>query len=112
MIKINGEQVFTSEIKKVITSHPLVEKCVITCITDEDNKKRILATITVVDSSLTSTAMEQQIMELCKNSLIKEAVPREIIVKEHLPETMYLKTDIKSLQREYQERQKVKTRKK
>lgn len=105
MIKINGEQVFTSEIKKVITSHPLVEKCVITCITDEDNKKRILATITVVDSSLTSTAMEQQIMELCRNSLIKEAVPREIIVKEHLPETMYLKTDTKSLQREYQERE-------
>lgn len=108
MIKINGEQVFTSEIKKVITSHPLVEKCVITCITDEDNKKRIIATITTVDSSLLHADIEQQIIELCKNSLIKEAVPREIIVKEHLPETMYLKTDTNLLKKEYQERQKVK----
>ncbi len=112
MIKINGEQVFTSEIKKVITSHPLVEKCVITCITDKENKKRIIATITMVDSSLIHSDIEQQIIELCRDSLIKEAVPREIIVKERLPETMYLKTDTNLLQKEYQDRQNVKCIKK
>ncbi len=110
MIKINGEQVFTSEIKKVIASHPLVEKCAITCITDEDNKKKIIATVTVLSGFVGYEAIKQQIMELCKNTLIKEAVPREIVVKEKMPETMYLKTDITALQEEYSQKQKVKTK--
>ncbi len=108
MIKINGEQVFTSETKKVITTHPLVDKCAITCITDEDNKKRIIATVTVTNALASYTSIEQQIMELCKNTLIKEAVPREIIVKEKMPETMYLKTDTNSLKEEYLNKEKEK----
>ena len=46
------------------------------------------------------------IINLCKSNLIKEAVPREIIIKEFMPETMYFKIDGNKLQEEYQGKQK------
>lgn len=75
-----------------------------------DQKKKIIATVTVLSGFAGYEAIKQQIMELCKNTLIKEAVPREIVVKEKMPETMYLKTDITALQEEYSQKQKVKTK--
>ena len=106
MIKINGEQVYTSEIKKVITSYPLVEKCAITCVSDAEDKKMIIATITLKTTNLYSEdKIKSDIMNLCKSNLIKEAIPREIVVKEIMPETMYFKTDTKKLLEEYQSTQ-------
>lgn len=109
MVKINGEQVYTSEIKKMILSYPLVDKCVITCITDEIGKKKVIATITIKNNiyGYSNSKIEEDIMQLCRNSLIKEAVPREIVVKEILPETMYYKVDTNLLADEYEQKQRT-----
>ncbi len=44
---------------------------------------------------------------MCKTKLIKEAVPREVVITEKLPETMYFKVDTTSLENKYQQREKV-----
>jgi len=106
MIKINGEQVYTSEIKKLVTSYPLVEKCAITCISDSEGKKKIIATITLKTNNIYSEEkIKSDIIELCKSNLIKEAVPSKIEIKEFMPETMYFKTDTRKLLEEYQAKQ-------
>lgn len=106
MIKINGEQVYTSEIKKIITSHPWVEKCAITCVLDKDEKKNIIATITLKIELFDTKQLEENILKLCKDNLIKEAVPKKIEIRKSMPETMYLKIDSKKLTEEYQAKQK------
>lgn len=106
MIKINGEQVYTSEIKKLIISYPLVEKCAVTCVLDTQERKAIIATITLKNNIYAPEKVKMDIINLCKSNLIKEAVPREIIIKEFMPETMYFKIDGNKLQEEYQGKQK------
>ena len=44
---------------------------------------------------------------MCKSKLIKEAVPREVVITEKLPETMYFKVDTTSLEKKYQHQEKV-----
>ena len=109
MIKINGEQVYVSEIKKIIMEHPLVDNCAISCILDKDDKKKVIATITLKDNEYLRSPekIKDDIYIMCKTKLIKEAVPREVVITEKLPETMYFKVDTTSLENKYQQREKV-----
>ena len=109
MIKINGEQVYVSEIKKIIMEHPLVDNCAISFILDKDDKKKVIATITLKDNEYLRSPekIKDDIYIMCKTKLIKEAVPREVVITEKLPETMYFKVDITSLENKYQQREKV-----
>ncbi len=109
MIKINGEQVYVSEIKKIIMEHPLVDNCAISCILDKDDKKKVIATITLKSNQYIRSLekIKEDIYIMCKSKLIKEAVPREVVITEKLPETMYFKVDTTSLEKKYQHQEKV-----
>lgn len=104
MLKINGEQVYPSEIKKIILSHPNVKECAVICI-ENDGKKRIVAVVTL-NNIVDNKKVIDEILELCTQNLQRESVPMYIDVRESLPETNLFKLDNGALTREYSSKQK------
>lgn len=101
MFKINGEQVYPSEIKRVIGLHPLVKECAVVCIESEEISKRIVATVTLKRNSLNDQVVKLEILELCKQHLKRESIPQFIDIKEKLPETNLYKIDTKQISENY-----------
>lgn len=102
MFKINGEQVFPSEIKKVIAMHPYVDGCAVVCVNDNKGRKRIVASVTLKSNAIGSSKLiSEEIMNLCKKHLQRESIPRLIDIREKLPETNLYKLDNGQLAKEY-----------
>ena len=102
MFKINGEQVFPSEIKKVITTHPYVNNCGVVCVSDDVGRTRIVAIVTLKDNiNMDPNEVSKEIMALCREKLQRESVPVLIDVRESLPETNLYKLDNMQLEKEF-----------
>lgn len=102
MVKINGEQVYPSEIKKVITKHPYVNNCAVVCVIDNFGYKRIVASVTLRDGiNADKESVSEEIKALCKEKLQRESVPALIDVRESLPETNLYKLDNAQLEQEF-----------
>lgn len=99
MEKINGEQVFPSEIKKVVEMHPNVDKCAIVFI-DCDGKKVVVAVVTSNDETKSPEPLQEEIKQICSQHLMRESVPVLVDVRKELPETMYYKVDKNEIRKE------------
>lgn len=105
MFKINGEQVYPSEIKKVISTHPYVRNCAVVCVNDNKGRKRIVASVTLKDNVQVEEAVViKEIMALCKEKLQRESIPRLIDIRETLPETKLFKLDNAQLEKEFNDK--------
>ena len=103
MLKINGEQVYPSKIKKVIMQHQAVRDCAVVGTEDAGGHKRVAAIITLHNPLSDIEQIKQEIMTLCTNHLTRESIPYYIEVQEQLPETKLFKVDNCRIQKKLQQ---------
>lgn len=103
MLKINGEQVYPSNIKKIIMQHKAVKDCAVVGTEDSHNHKRVAAIIVLHNPMDDIEQIKREIMTVCAENLTRESIPSYIEVCDKLPETKLFKVDniqiCKSLQR-------------
>lgn len=107
MFKINGEQVYPSEIKKVIQTHPNVQDCVVYCVENETGQKRIATSLTLKNPSVDYQKVQEEISMLCARTLRRESIPSVIDIRDTLPETNLFKVDTNALKTEQAKKIKI-----
>ena len=84
LIKVNGLQVWPSEVEAVINSHPMIKECAIGGIPDKEKGERIVCWIVPQQENRISSL---EIIEWCRTKLVGYKIPSEVIYYKNLPRT-------------------------
>jgi long-chain acyl-CoA synthetase len=101
MIKSSGFNVYPAQVEAVLYQHPLVAEACVIGVPDEAQIERVKAVIVLKDSVQESDATAQQLIDFCRERLIKWSCPREIEFRRELPKTRVGKIDFKVLVAEH-----------
>ncbi len=101
MIITNGYNVHPSEIEKLIEKHPLVEKCIVFGVADEDKSEVIVPVIIPKNNEIDFEQLKSEINKLCIANLPRYSLPKEVIIENELPVTLMNKVDVKQLSESY-----------
>lgn len=96
LVKISGVNVFPAEIEMLVSSHEAVKYAAIKEY-KVDGKSNLELFIVLNDGYVYNQDLEDSILRLCKEKLIRYSIPRKITVKDSLPLTAIGKVDIKAL---------------
>ena len=106
MIKSSGFNVYPAQVEDVLYKHPdVLEVCVIG-VPDEKQVQIVKAFVVLKDVNKESPNLAEDIIQFCKENLLKWSCPREIEFSKQLPKTLVGKIDFKLL--EEQEKEKLK----
>ncbi len=97
MVVINGYNVFPNELESIIEGFEMVDKCSIMGVQHTEGAQRIKAFIVLNQGYEASDEMKQKILELCRKSIAKYSLPKEIEFLDEMPKTKVGKVDIKAL---------------
>ena len=100
LIKVNGLQVWPSEVESVINSHPEVKECAVGGISDKVHGEKIICWI--VPERGTEITLKQ-IKDWCKQSLVSYKIPSELIILEKIPRTKIGKISRQKLFNDYKQ---------
>ncbi len=101
MIKSSGFNVYPAQVEAVLYQHPLVEEACVIGVPDESQVERVKAVVVLKDPAQESGATAQQLIDFCRQRLIKWSCPREIEFRRELPKTRVGKIDFKVLVAEH-----------
>ena len=103
-LKVSGIPVFPKEIEELISGLPQVRYVAAIGI-PHPYKMTVVKVFVVAHEGADPEELEQDIIRLCKSSLIAHAVPQEIEFRDSLPQTLVGKIDVKLLEAEEAARQ-------
>jgi long-chain acyl-CoA synthetase len=101
MIKSSGFNVYPAQVESVLYEHPLVAEACVVGVPDPAQVERVKAYVVLKDPAIASGATEAQLIEHCRERLIKWSCPREIEFRPELPKTRVGKIDYKVLVNEH-----------
>jgi len=104
LIKVNGFQVWPSEVEAVINSHQKVKECGIGGILDKKHGERVVCWIVPEKENEISI---QEITNWCKSKLVGYKIPSEIILIDKIPRTGVGKILRRTLVAEYNGKKEV-----
>jgi len=104
MIKSSGMNVYPVEVEAVLVKHPAVDMACVIGVPDKKQMERVKGFVVLKDASRAGAAMEQELIEHCREHLIKWSCPREIEFRDELPKTLIGKIDFKILEQEEREK--------
>ena len=108
-------KIFPEKIKKIILQNKFVDKCEIITVDDLKNIKKPIAYIVLKEDVELTQEVKGSIQQLCINYLENYTQPAEYKFISNIPLTAGLKSDIKALEKQYEESQmnpKIKLKKK
>lgn len=85
MINRAGEKLSPREIEDVLNAHEAVQKAAVIGVPDTLYGERVVAYVVAETDGVSSSALTEQLRELCLNSLVKHKRPSEIRIVETLP---------------------------
>jgi long-chain acyl-CoA synthetase len=101
MIKSSGFNVYPAQVESVLYQHPLVAEACVIGVPDEAQVERVEAVVVLKDPAQEGDAMAQQLIDFCRERLIKWSCPRKIEFRRELPKTRVGKVDFKVLVAEH-----------
>ena len=87
MIKSSGMNVYPAQVEAVLYKHPDVRDACVIGVPDEAQVERVKAFVVLKDPAKSSADMGQQLIQFCRENLIKWSCPREVEFRESLPVT-------------------------
>ncbi len=87
MLKVSGVSVYPSQVEDVLNSHPAVSMSCAIGIPDKYQIQKVKAFIVLKDPGMEGPELEKELLDLCREKLIRWAWPREIEFKSELPKT-------------------------
>jgi long-chain acyl-CoA synthetase len=103
MIKSSGFNVYPAQVEAVLYQHPAVSEACVVGIPDEAQVERVKAFVVVANSAIPGPALATELIEHCRERLIKWSCPREVEFLEELPKTRVGKIDFTALTRQGQQ---------
>lgn len=100
MIVSSGYNVYPSQVEAVLESHPHIDKSCVIGVKDPYKMQKVRAYIVLRDGFKPSDEEKQEIIKYCKKNLDHSAIPKEIIFKESLPQTLVGKVAYRVLEEE------------
>jgi long-chain acyl-CoA synthetase len=100
MIKSSGFNVYPSQVESVLLEHPAVAECCVIGVPDEAQGQRVRAIVVLRDTAARADALESELVDHCRQRLIKWSCPREVEFRAELPLTKLGKVDYRALEAE------------
>jgi long-chain acyl-CoA synthetase len=98
MIKSSGYNVYPAQVEDVLYKHPeVLEACVIG-VPDEKMIQKVKAFVVLKDPNKGKSELETELIQFCKENLLKWSCPREIEFTKQFPKTLVGKIDFKKLE--------------
>ena len=97
MIKSSGFNVYPAQVEAVLYEHPAVAEACVVGIPDEAQGERVKAFVVPNTSAQPGTELERELIQLCRERLIKWSCPREVEFRRELPKTRVGKVDFVAL---------------
>jgi long-chain acyl-CoA synthetase len=97
IIITNGQNVYPSEIEKIIVTHPAIQECVVLGIPDDKKGEIPKAYIILKADVVADESVFIELINMCKKKLAPYAVPYVYKVKTEFPKTLMNKIDKKAL---------------
>ena len=100
MIVVSGFNVYPSSIEEAIAKHPLVDKACVIGIPHK-YKMHVPKAFVVLKEGIEPTAkIKKEIIDICKEALSINSLPKYYEFRDSLPKTLYNKVDYKKLENE------------
>lgn len=103
MIKSSGFNVFPAQVEAVLYEHPAVAEACVIGIPDEAQGERVKAFVVASETAAPGPELAAELIEYCRERLIKWSCPREVEFREELPKTRVGKIDFTTLMRDERE---------
>ncbi|HET6459716.1 MAG TPA: AMP-binding protein [Syntrophales bacterium] len=100
MIKSSGMNVYPAQVEDILCLHPEVEGACIIGVPDESQVQRVKGFVILKDQEKAGPEMERELIDHCREHLIKWSCPREIEFRKTLPKTLVGKIAYKVLEEE------------
>jgi long-chain acyl-CoA synthetase len=97
MIKSSGFNVYPAQVEAVLLEHPAVAEACVVGIPDERQGEKVKAFVVVDAGTETSPELARELIEHCRERLIKWSCPREVAFLPELPKTRVGKIDYSAL---------------
>ncbi len=110
MIKSSGFNVYPAQVEAVLYQHPAVAEVCVIGVPDPSQGERVLACVVLRDSVQAGggpgkggagTALERELIDFCRQQLIKWSCPRGVEFRTELPKTRLGKVDYRALAAEH-----------
>jgi long-chain acyl-CoA synthetase len=98
MIKSSGFNVYPAQVEEVLYSHAAVAESCVVGIPDEAQGERVVAFVVAEDPERAGPELARELIEHCREHLIKWSCPREVNFRPALPKTRVGKIDYVALQ--------------
>jgi long-chain acyl-CoA synthetase len=100
MIKSSGFNVYPAQVEAVLASHPAVAETCVVGIPDEAQGERVKAFVVAKDAAREGPELANELIEHCREQLIKWSCPRDVAFLRELPKTRVGKIDYMALVRQ------------
>ena len=97
MIKSSGFNVFPAQVEAVLYEHPAVVEACVVGVPDESQGERVKAFVVVTEASQAGPELADELIQYCRDRLIKWSCPRDVEFREELPKTRVGKIDFVAL---------------
>jgi long-chain acyl-CoA synthetase len=101
MIKSSGFNVYPAQVEAVLHQHPLVAEACVAGVPDPSQVERVKAFVVLKDPARAGADAERELIEFCRERLIKWSCPREVEFRAGLPKTRVGKIDYRVLVQEH-----------
>jgi long-chain acyl-CoA synthetase len=101
MIKSSGFNVYPAQVEAVLHQHPLVAEACVAGVPDPSQVERVKAFVVLKDPGRGGPDAERELVEFCRERLIKWSCPREVEFRAELPKTRVGKIDYRALVQEH-----------
>ena len=100
MIKSSGFNVYPGQVEAVLQEHPAVAQSCVIGVPDEAQGERVKAVVVLRDQEIASDALAAELIDHCRQRLIKWSCPRDVEFRADLPLTKIGKVDFRALEAE------------
>jgi long-chain acyl-CoA synthetase len=97
LIKSSGFSVHPAEVEAVLHEHPAVAEACVAGVPDPAQGERVVAFVVTRAGARAGPELAEELINACRERLIKWSCPREIIFRERLPHTPVGKVDFRRL---------------
>ncbi|RLE20114.1 MAG: hypothetical protein DRJ08_07425 [Acidobacteria bacterium] len=87
MIKSSGMNVYPSQVEAVLHRHPAVAEACVIGIPDPEQMEQVKAFVVLENPETAGPEMATELIQYCRENLIKWSCPREIAFRDELPKT-------------------------
>ena len=100
MIKSSGFNVYPAQVEAVLREHPDVADACVVGVPDAAQGQRVKAFVVVRGSRDPGSELASELVDFCRERLIKWSCPRDVEFRDALPMTRVGKVDYVALERE------------